>query len=58
MERNYRYDKNTNLISVAEIEKALLEYFDEEEIDNRGCSCGDGRWFSLQTVMDAIIKNI
>ena len=58
MEKNYQYANNTNLISVAEIEKALLEYFNEEEIDNSGCSCGNGKWFSLQTVMDAITSRV
>lgn len=56
MERNYQYSDNDNLVSIAEIEKALLEYFRTEEISDSGCSY-NGRWFSLQTVMDAITRD-
>lgn len=57
MERSYQYDHNDDLISVAEIEKALLEYFHTDEIDDSGCSY-NGRWFSLQSVMDAITSRL
>lgn len=58
MERNYKYSDNHDWVTVAQIERILLDYFDEEEIDNSGCSTWNGEWFSLETVMEAIRKGI
>lgn len=40
-------------LSIAEIEEALLDYFEVEELDDGGCYI-NGKWFSLKTVMEAI----
>ena len=58
MKKNYQYDHCDNdMISVAEIEELLLDYFREDELNDRGCSY-NGRWFSLSSVMEAITKNM
>lgn len=50
---NLKYEGNTTLISLEEIEKALLEHYGEDELTDSGCGY-NGRWLSLLDVMEAI----
>jgi hypothetical protein len=52
-----KYQDNNNLITVAQIERALTEKYGDSDYDREaGCSC-DGEWLSIEEVLSCIIEH-
>lgn len=43
------------MLSIEEIRRILEEYYGE--IDDSGCYSGNGKWFSLEAIMELLEKN-
>lgn len=53
-----KYENDTTLITLEELEKLLCKMTGDEELSDSGCRCWNGFWFSPEHIMEYIKKHI